>query len=63
MQRRKLARELKLKAITLVYERGMSVARELRDLDMHENVLRKWVKEFAVDRGQAFPGKGHMKPE
>ncbi len=63
MQRRKFACEFKLKAIALVYERGMSVSRELRDLDMHENVLHKWVKEFAVDREQAFPGNGHMKPE
>lgn len=33
------------------------------DLDVHENVLRKWVKEFAADPGQAFPGHGQMKPE
>ena len=30
---------------------------------MHENVLRKWVKEFAADPGHAFPGHGQMKPE
>jgi transposase len=27
-----------------------------RDLDIHENVLRKWVREFAADRQHAFPG-------
>ena len=27
-----------------------------RDLDVHENVLRKWVKEFGSDPAQAFPG-------
>jgi len=34
-----------------------------RDLDVHENVLRKWVKEFAADPQHAFPGQGQMKPE
>ena len=30
---------------------------------MHENVLRKWVRELAGDSQNAFPGKGVMKPE
>ncbi len=34
-----------------------------RDLGVHENVLRKWVKEFGSDPAQAFPGHGQMKPE
>ena len=32
-------------------------------MDVHENVLRKWVREFATDPQQAFPGQGQMKPE
>ena len=34
-----------------------------RALGVHENVLRKWVKEFGSDPVQAFPGQGQMKPE
>ena len=41
----------------------MSVAQAGRDLDVHENVLRKWIKEFGSDPAQAFPGHGQMKPE
>ena len=41
----------------------MAVAQAARDLDLHENVLRKWVREQAADPQQAFPGKGQMKPE
>ena len=41
----------------------MSVAQAARDLEVHENVLRKWVKELAADPAQAFPGHGQMKPE
>ena len=42
---------------------GVSVAQAARDLDVHENVLRKWVKEFGSDPVQAFPGQGQLKPE
>ena len=63
MQRRKFSREFKIEAVKLVRERGVSVAQAGRDLDVHENVLRKWVKEFGSDPVQAFPGHGQMKPE
>jgi transposase len=63
MQRRRFGREFKVEAVRLIRERGVSVAQAARDLDVHENVLRKWVKEFAADPGQAFPGHGQMKPE
>lgn len=63
MQRRKFSREYKLEAARLVRERGVSVAQAARDLDVHENVLRKWVKEYGSDPVQAFPGHGQMRPE
>jgi transposase len=63
MKRRKFSREFKIEAVKLVRERGVSVAQAGRDLDLHENVLRKWVKEFGSDPTQAFPGHGQMKPE
>lgn len=63
MQRRKFSREYKLEAVRLVRERNVSVAQAARDLDVHENVLRKWVKEYGSDPVQAFPGHGQMKPE
>ncbi|GGZ15083.1 transposase [Novosphingobium colocasiae] len=63
MQRRKFSREFKLEAVRLVRERGVSVAQASRDLDIHQNVLRKWVREFTADPRDAFPGHGQMKPE
>lgn len=63
MQRRRFGREFKVEAVRLIRERGVSVAQAARDLDVHENVLRKWAKELAADPGQAFPGHGQMKPE
>jgi transposase len=63
MRRRKFSREFKVEAVKLVKDRGVSVAQAARDLDVHENVMRKWVKEFGSDPAQAFSGQGLMKPE
>ena len=63
MRRRKFSREFKLEAVRLVKDRGVSVAQAARDLDLHENVLRKWVREVSGDPQHAFPGHGQVKPE
>ena len=61
--RRQFSREFKLEAVRLVKDRGVAVAQAARDLEVHENVLRKWMREQAADPQHAFPGKGLMKPE
>jgi transposase len=63
MERRRFTREFKVEAVKLVKERGVSVRQAARDLNVHENVLRKWVKELGADPQRAFPGHGQMKPE
>lgn len=63
MGRRNFCREFKLEAVKLISERGVTVAQVSRDLDIGENVLRRWVREFAVDPQQAFPGQGQVKPD
>jgi transposase len=63
MRRRKFSREFKLEVVRLVKDRGVAVAQAARDLDLHENVLRKWIREFASDPQHAFPGHGQMRPE
>jgi transposase len=30
---------------------------------VHENVLRKWIRDATADPQQAFPGQGVIKPE
>ena len=61
--RRLFSREFKLGAVKLVQERGVAVAQAARDLEVHENVLRKWIRDASADPAQAFPGQGVMKPE
>ena len=61
MERRSFSRESKIEAVRLVRERRVSVAQAARDLDVHENLLRKWIKQLADDPLKAFPGHGKMK--
>ena len=63
IERRKCSREFKLEAVKLVRERGAAVAQAARDLDLNENVLRKWACELPADPQQAFPGHGQTKLE
>ena len=57
-RRRTFSREFKLEAVKLVTERGVSVAPAAKDLGVHENVLRKWVRELREVPQEAFPGNG-----
>jgi transposase len=63
MERRRHGREFKLEAVRLVRERGVTIAQAARDLDIHPNLLRGWVKAYEADPQDAFPGQGRMKPE
>jgi transposase len=63
MERRKFTREFKLEAVRLINERGVGYAQASQDLGVHPTQLRSWVRAFADDPSQAFPGHGQMKPE
>ena len=43
--------------------RGVSVSRAASDLDLHGNVMRRWMREQAADSESAFPIDGVVKPE
>lgn len=59
--RRNFTREFKLVAIEQI-ESGKSVARVARELEVHENTLRRWKRELEQHPGQAFPGLGNSRP-
>ena len=63
MTRRIFSAEFKHEAAQLVVSRGVSVAPASRDLDVHATVLRRWVREFGSGGRDAFPGKGHLRPD
>lgn len=61
--RRKFSREFKLEAVKMVKDRGVAARQVSRDLDINENMLRRWIKELSEDPHEAFPGLGNMKTE
>jgi transposase len=63
MERRQFTREFKLEAVRLIKGRGVSYVQASQDLGVHVSQLRDWVKKFAEDAQDAFPGHGQMKPE
>ena len=62
-QRRKFSKEFRLEAVNLVMGRGVSIAQAARELDLNENVLSRWVREFRHSQQQPFPGNGVQKPD
>jgi len=63
VQRRKFSKEFKLESVNMVLCRGVSIAQAARDLDINENVLSRWIREFRQIEQQAFPGHGVQKPD
>jgi transposase len=61
-ERRTYTKEFKLEAVRLV-RTGIPKTRVARDLGLHLNVLKAWLKQFDQDPDNPFPGKGKMRPE
>ena len=55
-KRRRFSPEFKLEAVKLVKEGGVSVAQAARDLEIYETSLRRWIKQYEIDRGQGPSG-------
>ena len=51
-KRRTFSPEFKEETVALVLDKGMSVCRVARDLDIAESVIGRWVKQAKVDRGE-----------
>lgn len=60
ISRRKFTSEFKLAAIEQI-ESGKSLARVSRELELHENVLRRWKHEIQQQPGKAFVGNGNTR--
>jgi transposase len=62
-KRRSYSWELKIEAVALVTEGGLSISHAARDLGISQRVLGRWKKQLEADPEQAFPGKGKLKPQ
>lgn len=61
--RRVFSGEFKQEAVKLVTEGGQRATSVARNLDVHPNVLGRWVRQFKDEREEAFPGKGNLSPQ
>ena len=60
LAQRKFTREFKLEALRQLAA-GKPYAKLARELELHENVLRRWQREYQERPSGAFPGKGQMR--
>lgn len=60
LSRRSFTCEFKLAAIEQI-ESGKSLARVARELELHENVLRRWKQEIQQCPAKAFVGNGNVR--
>jgi transposase len=55
--------EFKMDALQLVLEKGMSVGKVARDLDIHPNLLHQWKRKYLNEGKDAFGGERRLRPE
>jgi transposase len=60
---RKYDSEFKQEAVDMASAPGVTNRDVERRLGIGQGVLSRWKKELKRDGRQAFPGKGHLKPE
>ena len=63
--RRTHTQEFKVEAVRLLEEGGLSLTQVAQDLGVDRKLLRRWRDQLEKSESpeQAFPGKGHRKPE
>jgi transposase len=60
---RQFSREFKRNALQLVMEKGISVGKVARDLDIHPNLIHRWRRDYLAEGESAFVGTGTVRPE
>jgi transposase len=56
-------KEFKLEAIRLALEPGNTASKIEKDLGIGQGVICRWKRQFRDEGEQAFPGKGHLRPD
>lgn len=62
-QRRSFSPEFKHDSASLVVDQGYSLAEAGRAVDVHENTLRKWVRQLEAERCGSTPKSKALTPE
>ena len=63
MGKKHIDKEFKIEAVRLASEPGNTQAGIERDLGISQGIISRWKRELVKNGEQAFPGKGHLKPD
>jgi len=61
--RRRFDTQFKLDALRLIEESDRKITDIAKELGIRPELLYRWRSEHSADPQDAFPGKGHLKPE
>ncbi len=61
--RKRIDKEFKIEAVRLASEPGNTQAGIERDLGVSQGIISRWKRELLKNGEQAFPGKGHLRPD
>lgn len=56
-------KEFKVYAVKQILDEGKKAAEVCRDLDIAQQTLSRWVKQYQEDKDQSFVGSGNLKSE
>jgi transposase len=62
-QRRSFSQEFEHDSASLVVDQGYSMAEAGRAVDVHENTLRKWVRQLEAERDGSTPKSKALTPD
>ena len=60
-KRKTYSPEFKMEAVSLITQKGYSIAEASRNLGIDYSVLQRWKKQLSDDPQNAFPGKGNLR--
>lgn len=63
MAKMKYDKEFKELAVQRILNHETTTAEMAKELDLHYTTVRDWVRHYKQDGSNAFPGRGHLKPE
>jgi len=62
-QQRHYEKEFKIQTVKYILEAQKPVSQVARELEISDNTLYGWVRQYKQDAGQAFVGRGHLKAD